>query len=144
MLIPYADDNPTLRVPYVTLGIIAVNVLVFAYQISLPEEAAYEFVRAFAFVPGELYGFLPPGPARHAPQVCQRQQHDHAGGKGRQVEFQGESMGEVVNLRRARKDKDRHEREASAASNRRLFGRTKAQKAAETKPQAKRIDRSRS
>ena len=40
MLIPYADDNPTLRVPYVTLGIIAVNVLVFAYQISLPEEAA--------------------------------------------------------------------------------------------------------
>ena len=63
MLIPYADDNPTLRVPYVTLGIIAVNVLVFAYQISLPEEAAYEFVRAFAFVPGELYGFLPPGPA---------------------------------------------------------------------------------
>ena len=40
-------------------------------------------------------------------------------------------MGEVVNLRRARKDKDRREREASAASNRRLFGRTKAQKAAD-------------
>jgi hypothetical protein len=37
-------------------------------------------------------------------------------------------MGDVINLRRARKDKARRDREADAATNRRLFGRTKTQK----------------
>lgn len=60
MLIPYADDNPTLRPPVVTIAIIATCVLVFLYQVSLPEPAAEAFVRAFALVPGELYGVLPP------------------------------------------------------------------------------------
>src|SRR5262245_47155279 len=60
LLIPYRDDNPTLRTPLVTLSIIGLNVLVFLYQLTLPEEAALQFVRAYAFVPGELYGFLPP------------------------------------------------------------------------------------
>lgn len=40
-------------------------------------------------------------------------------------------MADIVNLKRARKDKARHEREAEAASNRRRFGRTKAEKAAD-------------
>jgi hypothetical protein len=40
-------------------------------------------------------------------------------------------MADIVNLRRARKDKARHEREAEAAANRRRFGRTKAEKAAD-------------
>lgn len=38
---------------------------------------------------------------------------------------------EIVNLRRARKDKLRADREKEAAENRRRFGRTKAEKAAE-------------
>jgi len=38
-------------------------------------------------------------------------------------------MADIVNLRRARKDKARRERESEAAANRRRFGRTKAQKA---------------
>ena len=38
-------------------------------------------------------------------------------------------MAEIVNLRRARKDKARHQREAEAAANRRRFGRTRAEKA---------------
>jgi hypothetical protein len=37
-------------------------------------------------------------------------------------------MGELVNLRRARKDKARTERDAAAAQNRATFGRTKAEK----------------
>ena len=41
------------------------------------------------------------------------------------------SMAEIVNLRRARKDKARRERDGEAAANRRRFGRTKAEKKAE-------------
>ena len=37
-------------------------------------------------------------------------------------------MAEIVNLRRARKDKAKREREAEADANRRRFGRTLAQK----------------
>jgi hypothetical protein len=40
-------------------------------------------------------------------------------------------MADIVNLRRARKDKARRERESEAAANRRRFGRSKAQKAAD-------------
>lgn len=38
-------------------------------------------------------------------------------------------MADIVNLRRARKDKARREREAAADANRRRFGRTRAEKA---------------
>jgi uncharacterized protein DUF4169 len=40
-------------------------------------------------------------------------------------------MAEIVNLKRARKDKAREQREHEAQANRVRFGRTKAQKAAE-------------
>lgn len=40
-------------------------------------------------------------------------------------------MAEIVNLRRARKDKARWQRESEADANRRRFGRTKAEKAAD-------------
>jgi hypothetical protein len=40
-------------------------------------------------------------------------------------------MADIVNLRRARKDKMRRERESEADANRRRFGRTKAEKAAD-------------
>ena len=40
-------------------------------------------------------------------------------------------MAEIVNLRRARKDKARQQREGEADANRRRFGRTKAEKAAD-------------
>ena len=58
-------------------------------------------------------------------------------------------MAEIVNLRRARKDKARREREGEADANRRRFGRTKAEKAADKDAQerarrdidSKKIDR---
>lgn len=40
-------------------------------------------------------------------------------------------MAEIVNLRRARKDKARRDREIEADANRRRFGRTKSQKVAD-------------
>jgi hypothetical protein len=40
-------------------------------------------------------------------------------------------MAEIVNLRRARKEKARQQRESEADANRRRFGRTKAEKAAD-------------
>lgn len=40
-------------------------------------------------------------------------------------------MADIVNLRRARKDKARRERDSEAGANPRRFGRTKAQKAAD-------------
>jgi hypothetical protein len=40
-------------------------------------------------------------------------------------------MVEIVNLRRARKDKARRDRESEADANRRRFGRTKAEKTAD-------------
>ena len=42
-------------------------------------------------------------------------------------------MGEVVNLRRARKARDRAEAEGAAAANRAAFGRTRAQKEADAR-----------
>ena len=40
-------------------------------------------------------------------------------------------MSEIINLRRARKAKERAGREQAAAENRRIFGRTKAEKLAD-------------
>jgi hypothetical protein len=37
-------------------------------------------------------------------------------------------MGEIINLRQARKERDRREKERLAAENRAAFGRTKAEK----------------
>ncbi|WP_421997097.1 DUF4169 family protein [Reyranella sp.] len=49
-------------------------------------------------------------------------------------------MGDIVNLRRARKDKARRERAVEADANRRRFGRTKAQKA-EDEAERERVQR---
>ncbi len=46
-------------------------------------------------------------------------------------------MADIVNLRRARKDRARRERESEADANRRRFGRTKAEKAAESDAKAR-------
>jgi len=46
-------------------------------------------------------------------------------------------MADIVNLRRARKDQARRVQEREAAANRQLFGRTKAQKAADKDAKAR-------
>jgi hypothetical protein len=47
------------------------------------------------------------------------------------------NMADIVNLRRARKDKMLRERQSEAEANRRRFGRTKAQKAADKDAEAR-------
>ncbi len=51
-MIPLRDANPVHGRPYVTWAIVAVNVLVFLYTLSLPERAQLVFVFEQGFVPG--------------------------------------------------------------------------------------------
>ena len=50
-MFPVSDVIPSRTVPVVTVGIIAVNVLVFFYQLSLPPVALEQFVAHYAVVP---------------------------------------------------------------------------------------------
>ncbi len=63
-MIPIRDDNPTTITPVVTVGLIAVNVLVFLYQLSLGGQGG-AFVTVFGAVPSALFGgeSLSPVPA---------------------------------------------------------------------------------
>lgn len=62
MLFPFRDDNPTRVTPKVTIALIALNVLVFLYQFSLPEGAHQRFIYSFGMIPASLLGgaHLPP------------------------------------------------------------------------------------
>jgi len=53
-LIPLKDDNPTRSVPFVTVGLIAANVIVFIYELLLPPEAYKAFVAAMGVTPAHL------------------------------------------------------------------------------------------
>jgi len=54
-VIPLKDSNPTERFPIVTVLFIALNILVFLYEISLGEGQGEYFVGAFALVPARLF-----------------------------------------------------------------------------------------
>lgn len=56
MLIPFRDENPTLRPPLVTLAIIATCVLVSLYQLTLSAREEQVFVLGFGMVPSVLFG----------------------------------------------------------------------------------------
>jgi membrane associated rhomboid family serine protease len=53
-VVPIRDDNPTTITPYVTYGLIAVNVLAFLYEASLPARQLDGFLHLAAVVPREL------------------------------------------------------------------------------------------
>lgn len=53
-MIPLRDVIPSRTRPGVTIGLIAVNVLVFLFQAMLPEEAAQRFLSTFAVVPAHF------------------------------------------------------------------------------------------
>jgi len=50
-VIPIKDDNPTRRLPWVTLAIIALNIAVFLYESSLGDAALTSFITRWSFVP---------------------------------------------------------------------------------------------
>lgn len=53
-MVPLKDDNPIQITPYVTYGLIALNVAVFLYELSLSSEALTQFFYHWAVVPKEL------------------------------------------------------------------------------------------
>ncbi len=59
-MIPIRDDNPTHRVPFVTLFLIAVCVLVFLWQLSLGDSMQRVFYQ-FGFIPDRIFGDLHTG-----------------------------------------------------------------------------------
>ena len=57
-MFPIDDDNPTRITPYVTYGLIIVNVLVFLYEVTLPERELTNFFYQWAVVPLQLTGSI--------------------------------------------------------------------------------------
>jgi len=53
-MIPIRDENPSRLFPFVTIAIIAANVLVFLYQFTLPADAQVQFVYAYGAVPNTI------------------------------------------------------------------------------------------
>jgi membrane associated rhomboid family serine protease len=53
-MIPLSDENPSRTVPYVTFLLLAANILVFLYQISLGPQQGEAFIRSCGFLPAEL------------------------------------------------------------------------------------------
>ena len=61
-MIPLKDDNPTYTVPFMTVGIIVINILVFLYELSLGGlllngQEAQRFIWAMGIIPYELTRF---------------------------------------------------------------------------------------
>ncbi len=59
MLLPLHDDNPLRRIRfgYFTVAFIAACVLVFLYQLSLPDREATRFVFAYGAIPSVVFGY---------------------------------------------------------------------------------------
>jgi membrane associated rhomboid family serine protease len=53
MFLPLKDINPTVRTPVVTIALIAINVLVFLYQLTLGQRVGL-FIAAYGAVPFEI------------------------------------------------------------------------------------------
>lgn len=53
-MIPIRDDNPTRRVPWVTIALIGINLAVFAYELTLEPSALETFWVRWAFVPARF------------------------------------------------------------------------------------------
>lgn len=53
-MFPLYDENPTRITPYITYGLIGVNVLVFLHEFSLPESQLNQFLHLYAVIPREL------------------------------------------------------------------------------------------
>lgn len=50
-MFPVSDVIPSRRVPVVTIGLIAANLLIFLYQVALPPVGLERFVGAYGFTP---------------------------------------------------------------------------------------------
>lgn len=55
-MLPLKDDNPARTVPFVTIGLITANVLVFFYTLLLGRRELGMFVAEYALIPVRLFG----------------------------------------------------------------------------------------
>lgn len=53
-MFPLYDENPTRITPFITYGLIGMNVLVFFHELSLPDAQLEQFLQVYALVPREL------------------------------------------------------------------------------------------
>ncbi len=53
-MFPLYDENPTRITPYITYGLIGMNILVFFHEVSLPGTQLEQFLQLYAVVPREL------------------------------------------------------------------------------------------
>jgi membrane associated rhomboid family serine protease len=53
-MIPLKDDIPTEKVPFITIGIIILNCLVYIYELTLPSEALEDFTILYGAIPDRL------------------------------------------------------------------------------------------
>lgn len=53
-MFPLYDENPTRTTPYLTYGLIGVNILVFLHELSLSSQELEQFFRMYAVIPQEL------------------------------------------------------------------------------------------
>ena len=60
-MIPLKDDNPTSTVPFVTWGLIGVNVAVFMYMLLQGPAGSDRFIRHYSVIPHELFGSVRTG-----------------------------------------------------------------------------------
>ncbi len=58
-MVPLRDENPTSITPYVTYGLIAANILVFLFELSLTEGQLKQFFYSWALVPCQLGNMCP-------------------------------------------------------------------------------------
>ncbi|HAX77867.1 MAG TPA: rhomboid family intramembrane serine protease [Cyanobacteria bacterium UBA11372] len=58
-MVPLRDNNPTTTTAYVNYGLIAANILVFIYQLSLTPQQLQRFLSAAALVPCQLSATCP-------------------------------------------------------------------------------------
>lgn len=54
MVFPLRDENPVRITPYVTYGLIVLNVLIFGYELTLPPDRLVGFFQTWAVVPAQL------------------------------------------------------------------------------------------
>lgn len=54
MLIPLYDENPTRRFPIVTAALVAINVLIFLWEYTLPKPQLEQFFFSYGFVPQRI------------------------------------------------------------------------------------------
>ena len=63
-MIPLRDINPTRRFPYLTITLVAVNILAFVYELSLDDRGLDQLITSAGVIPYEVTHRLSPAVAR--------------------------------------------------------------------------------